>query len=305
MKNIITFLSIAILFISSFSQVSYSYGGCGGGSSDYFTFEDLRDGLKQQDFWFANNDKPDDALVDLGYSTIYAANFAKRQRIAAMVSSNPGKYRVKISKAQLNWNDNNIIQFAWSRFSQEGGRRGDLIFLRANNVTSNLIKIFSNWTHVAIVENVKDKNVFEAMKDGGVNINYAPSKWNDITYFTCKRLKNLTTWQIGYGLDTAIRDFRYKPYILQFTWSSSAIPFIARWSDPNDMRSMYCSKLVYLTFKPFVDLDTQNTSLFNSELGSKSSTASLFSWMGVSPDDIYYSKELGKDFSHSQNVKYL
>ena len=71
----------------------------------------------------------------------------------------------------------------------------------------------------------------------------------------------------------------------------------------NDMESMYCSKLIYHTFKKYVSLNSDNTCAFKDRLNTPGAVA--YSWVGVSPDDNYYADALGHDFSYSDNVNHL
>ncbi|OGI11207.1 MAG: hypothetical protein A2X41_03690 [Candidatus Margulisbacteria bacterium GWE2_39_32] len=59
---------------------------------------------------------------------------------------------------------------------------------------------------------------------------------------------------------------------------------------------MYCSKLVYSTFISYVDLDSNRTSMhvknfFSKEKNDRNKDVT-YAWIGVSPDDIYWSKKL-------------
>lgn len=273
---------------------------------EYYTFEDLRRGLGQEEFGFANRDKPIYAKVDLGYFPYCSANRAKAHSVIPRMFFNPQAYRIKQFNMVNRWRDSDYHEFDWDRFWSEGGVRGDLIFLRANGKGPALIKLVSGWTHVAIVDDVDGQKVFESMPDDGVQTNHAPTSWGkNTTYFSCKRIRTINYEQIEKALYLAKKDYTGLPYFPEVDNSLDRITFVARWSDIDRMDSMYCSKLVYHTFKDYVNLNTNNTEVFNLQLQNRAWGAPAFSWMGVSPDDIYYSEYLDHDFCYSENVNWL
>lgn len=271
----------------------------------YYGFEDLRNGLKDQSFYFANGSKPTNARVDLGFISIYPASGQKRMSVCYTIWPNPSRFRVKSSRAFVQWTDNSAYSFDWARFIREGGQKGDLIFLRANGKCHDLVKIFSSWTHVAIADDPFHQLVFEAMLDGGVRSNFTPEKWGALSYYTCKKLEGMPRTKIESALDQAKRQYNGLPYLPQVKTTAEMGTFLYRWSNKNSLESMYCSKLVYNTFKSYVNLDTNNTSIFWDSLCDKSPGVPAFSWIGVSPDDIYYSEALGPDFCYTPNLNWL
>jgi hypothetical protein len=200
------------------------------------------------------------------------------------------------------WNDNYSITFDWNQFRREGGHKGDLIFTRANSTGSNLVKIFSNWTHVAIAYDPYNQRVFESTPDSGVDINETSRSWGIVCYYTCKRLYNQSGWAIERAVDNAVTNFRYTKYVPQVRTTVALSVFLYKWSNKENTDSMYCSKLAYQTFKPLVNLDSNNTEIMNYEYQDNAPGAPMFSWIGVSPDDIYYSPYLGPDFCISPNL---
>lgn len=300
----------ALLFVLS----SLLLSGCPKQQPQYYTLEDLRSGLKEQSFWFENINKRSSAKVELGYQLVYPASMNKRRAIAGTVAFNPSKYRIKKFKAYTGnrgWNDNKTVVFDWNEFSRLGGSRGDLVFLRGNGKYPDFVKIFSNWTHVAMVDNVYDKKVFESMPKGdnnpdGVNINYAPTSWSNISYFLCSKIGTLNYTQIGQAIDWGENKYRGLPYFPKVETSTDRLTFVLRWSDKDNVESMYCSKLVYNTFKnnPYarIDFDSNNTAVFTDRLWDNTFGGSIFAWIGVSPDDVYYSENLWFDFYPSSNL---
>jgi len=299
------------LVVSAFLIMSsLLLSGCPGDTKPkHYTFEDLRGGMRNEQFYFANANKPALAKVDLGFFPIGVASLRSRMAVVPRVYYNPGKYRAKKVKVYSRWNDRNHISFDWNKFKNQGGRRGDLVFLRATGKWPSVIKAFSNWTHVAFVEDFFYKEVFESLPGTGVDINWAPATWTNLTYYTTKRIADLSYNQVRKALDWAKNTYRGLPYFPKVKISAGLSAFLYRWSNKDDMASMYCSKLVYNTLKkaPYSDVnfDTNNTCTFNDKMQDKSPGAPIFGWVGISPDDIYYSDSLGADFCYSNNVNYI
>jgi len=291
-----------------FASPNRGGGGGGGSAPRYYSFEELRNGIRGESFYFQNDNKPTNALADLGYFISYPACAAKNAKIASSIKSKPSDYKIDSFHVYTGWNDNIEIPFDWNGISSYA-IRGDLIFTRGNGKGPDFVKTFSNWTHVAIVENVQLKKVFESTVDKGVKVNYGPDTFKNITYYTCKRIEIIPYNARSYLLDQAINKYSNLPYFPKMSVEEALFRFLFVWSDKNDTSSMYCSKLVYQTFKNQINLDTGRTSLpYDSSLADKNKPAPggyLFSWIGISPDDIYYlpSLALGPDFCYSSNLK--
>ncbi|MFC1767048.1 YiiX/YebB-like N1pC/P60 family cysteine hydrolase [Candidatus Margulisiibacteriota bacterium] len=307
----VTFIVVMLLML--FSCASFAGGGGGkGGSLDsrplYYSFEDLREALRVEYFYFANINKPLNALVNLGFFPPFTACGSDFTVVSSTILLDPSKYRVDTAYIMGGWDDSVEIPFdvaAWQRFQTESGNRGDLIFTRGNSTANNLVKMFSNWNHVAIVDSISEQKVFESTPSGGVDVNKTNETWGDVTYYTCKKIVTLTYSQVMNALDSAEMVYKGKPYFPTVSTMLERAYFLYRWCDKDDMSSMYCSKLVYHAFKPYISLDSNNTSTFNSNLQEKALGAPMFAWIGVSPDDIYYSDALGPDFCYSPNVSTL
>ncbi len=272
-----------------------------------YSFEDLRSGLRKESFYFMNADKPDNAKVNLGYSFIYAAGSQKKSSMASTLSGDPSKYMVSLSATAPKWNDAYPIYYDWNPFIADKGKRGDLIFNRADFPGCSVIKFVSGWNHVGIADDIKRGTVFDSILDGGVKERNTTAGWGrTVTYYTCKRINALSDAQINACLDSAKRSYTGKPYLPSVSSTQPLATMLLRWSDKNDMTSMYCAKLVYQTFKPYIDLDTNRTAITsNSKLQSNAPGARLFSWIGVSPDNVYFSPALGRDFGYSRNLDTL
>jgi len=304
--NIVLFFVIASILL--LPGLSFAEGKKGGGTPapQYYSFEDLRSGIRNNEsFFFQNDNKPANALVSLGYYLDYPACAAKNAKIGSLIKSKPGDYKINSSHVYSGWKDSIEIPFNWSSF-QSYGHRGDLIFSRGNGKGPDFVKMFSHWTHVSIAENVQTKKVFESTADKGVSVNYGPDTFQHITYFSCKELVTMPYYARAYLLDRAINQYKGLPYFPKMSVEEALFRFIFVWSDKEDKSSMYCSKLVYQTYKNQINLDTQRTSVpYYSSLVDKNKPAPggyLFSWIGISPDDIYYLPSLGPDFCYSSNL---
>lgn len=299
---------LAITLLIFLSSISFAGGGGGKGGSrssgpQYYSFEDLRSQIRNELFYYENANKPQNALVSLGSYLQYPLCAAANAKISSKIALQPTKYQIDSMVAYANWNDCVEIAIDWGRVAQTTGK-GDLIFSRGNGKAPDFVKYFSNWTHVAIVDNPLNCMVFESTPDTNVKVNDAKRLWSHITYYTCKIVETVPYSYRVYLLEEAKYKYAGLPYYPRISTASDIFTFVYRWSDKEDMSSMYCSKLVYHTFKPNINLDSGRTSIQNPRY-QKASGSFLFSWIGVSPDDIYYSPSLGTDFSYSPNIMYL
>lgn len=324
--NIALVFILAVILLCPNMSFAGGGGGKGGGGSKksapkYYSYEDLRNELKKYIFFFANANKPSEALVDLGYCPYYPASDDKKKQIISVISANPTIYGISNNrKISAHWDDSREIAFDWNGFNLvDRGARGNLIFLRGNGMGADIVKLFSEFTHVAIVDNPYGAKVFESTPDTNVNVNDAASTWQHITYYTCKRIKTannpqkqISRYQLECALEAAKVKYRGTPYFPKVETSILDIlgAFVFRWCDKDDQNSMYCSKLVYNTFKDKVcgiNFDTKRTGVNNCIIGdgNRPIGSGFFGWFGISPADIYYSSLLESDFFYSGNVRYL
>jgi len=322
-------LILLIAAIILFSGISYAEvvitqlfsGISGGGAAEddephYYSLEDLRSGLTQSKFYFNNVNKPTEALVNLGYFPPYAACANNKKFVVSRISLNPSKFGISTFKIASSWNDNREIAFDWYGFKNLAKEEPCiLIFTRGNGLGAEIVKRFSNWSHVAITDDSYDALVFESTPDTGVQVNNAKKTWKNLTYYTCRRInpnydpqRPILFGNLQYALKKAEITYSGKPYYPKVETCFDLFgAFLYKWSDKNNMDSMYCSKLVYHTFKGYIDFDTKRTMVCSSIIGDRNCPvgAGFFDWIGISPDDIYYSNTLDRDFFYSNNVKYL
>jgi hypothetical protein len=317
--NIIVFFIMTLLLLSPCASFAGGGGGKGGGDDSggsgpqYYSYEDLRNALKQRVFDFANNNRPSETLVALGYYPYYCATCGSTNKLTSLANSNPTGMGVNNLTISANWNDNIETTFDWNKFyTANGSDPCTLIFLRGNGKGADIVKIFSEWTHVAIVDDPRNCMVFESNPDTNVKINCAKTSWKNITYYTCKKIKMannpvnpVTIGQLTMALHDAENRYNNTPYFPQVQTIFDLLGgFVLRWCNKDDQSSMYCSKLVYNTFKGLVDFDTKLTGVDSNIIGDSSRpiASGFFGWFGISPDDIYYSPSLAYDFCYSQNV---
>jgi len=303
--NILVLMLACIIFTSISCFGGGGKGGSGSSGPTYFSFEDLRSGIRNEYFYFENQSKPDNAMLWLEPYMQYPLCASRNAVIMKKVTANPTLYKIDTSMhIMANWNDVTETPVDWNAISSTV-TRGDLIFTRSNSKAGNLVKFFSNWTHVAIMDDTQRKYVFESTPDSGVSVNDGPATWKNITYYTCKTIETIPWSQRCYFLDQGKQKFTKLPYYPKESTAIGRARFIFDWSNKDNLSSMYCSKLVYNVYRSCISLDTGRTSVFNPALQDKAWGANVFSWIGVSPDDIYYSSSLGRDFTYSQNLIYL
>jgi hypothetical protein len=301
MKNTARFLICITLLILYLCSASYANGKGGGGGSKprYYSFEDLRSKMKGYTFRFENASKPSSAMASLSYYLDYPMVASKNSKIKTAVAATPTKYNADGMHLSANWNDAVETQINWNDFKNT--LEGDILFTRGNGKLPDFVKIFSNWTHVGIVYNPSLLSVFESTLDTGVNLNYAPKTNTNVTYYTFRRVETVP-YSFRQNLVEVAKDrFKGIPYLPKVDVSEPILNFILKWCNKDDMSSMYCSKLVYNTFKPYINMDTERTVVDSFDLG-RPIGGFFFSWIGVSPDDIYYSPGLGSDFYFSKNM---
>ena len=180
-------------------------------------------------------------------------------------------------------------------------QKGDLLFVRTSSgkIVEGL-KWMSSWTHVGLVYDPQLLKTFESNPDGGVKQNVWDNRW-DGSAFSRKQVK-LSASTIASAVNQGVAAYSGKPY---FNVSADKLSLPINWSDKHNTNSMYCSKLVYLIFKNYanLDLDSNRTSVRNVPLTlglretdvKDNGVVNESAWIGVSPDDVYGSKYLGPD----------
>lgn len=305
-QNIALFIiMILIVFLAEKSFASINLGkGDRGSEPAYHSFEDLRDYLRDREhFYFQNADKPAKALVSLGYLMTYPTCAPANLKIVSSFKIAPVVYRIDNSRIYCNWREGQKTPFDWKKYRMDL-RVGDLVFTRGDDKMNNLAKFFSNWTHVAIVTDPAKNKIFDATFDDGVQEHSVSDKWEGFGYYTCKRICGMPEDEKYRAIQIGINKYKNLPYLPKIESAVDVFTFVYKWCDKNDTSSMYCSKLVFNVFKSNMLIDTRRTSVDScSRLRDTAPGDYLFSWIGVSPDNIYYSPSLDWDFDSSNNLK--
>ncbi|MSR88454.1 MAG: hypothetical protein EXS67_02230 [Candidatus Margulisbacteria bacterium] len=181
-------------------------------------------------------------------------------------------------------------------------------------------------SHVAIFYNKGNINlpaqVFEAMM-GGVNRYDLGRNWGNDYLFSVRRIGNTSATKIANAVDASVSRWersKFRPDLYTPNEGSTRpenlridqkIGYYKEWADKHNTSGIYCSKLVWLTFKDTsndngekIDLDSNATRaksnvpgswlLFAADKGNNGTIWNAF--IGVSPDDIYDSKYLDSSF---------
>lgn len=278
---IICFMLIAVFCPqSSFAGRPSSKGGSPAAPTVY-TFDDLNTAAQnyKSDFYFDTSNKPSTAVATLPSRTpnsmpTWLASFMIRY----------GKIRASSAYLSFPMSDSRIMN-------------GDVVFIRGGEGASKVIRNFSTWTHTAMIYDKANGKSFEAQKSSGVGIYKYTDAWPDITAYSVKRIR---TDAIN-AIERAKTYYSNKPYIPYLEVVNGFPSLLRKWSEKHDFDSMYCSKLVYWTFKDYCnqDLDSERTSSYSfgesATVDDGSYRVNSIAWIGVSPDDIYYSRSTGSD----------
>lgn len=225
----------------------------------------------------------------------------KKTTLGVQSINGSGFYR----EITINWDDLNAYP-------------SDMIFVRGQSSFNKLVTgTFSSWTHVAMIWNKKQHLVLESMPDSdGVAIRNADQSWKSVISYGTKSVNpskiphfdyyyedsnGSVSSYVGSGMHynamiKAYDKYRSFSYWPQYVDSSitTKLNFFSDWSDKNDKDSMYCSKLVYWTFKDAnssVNLDSDRTQIYVPGLYNGGTTNRKYGWIGVSPDDIWGSDD--------------
>lgn len=211
-----------------------------------------------------------------------------------------------------------VISFPWGSWKSQM-KKGDIIFKKSSR--DDVVTKFSFLTHACILSNTSDKGMVLESVYRGVDEYVLGENWLDAQgrpddyYFAVKRLGGVSQSTIENAVDSAKSKWAKKmKYIPKRTMGNRVdiIGFYRDWSSKYTMDSMYCSKLVWATYNgirveygpyqgSYVDLDsdaTQVTGTYASVIGDRydKNGSVSYSFIGVSPDDIFNSKYLNPYF---------
>jgi len=211
-----------------------------------------------------------------------------------------------------------VISFPWSDWKSQM-KKGDIIFKKSSR--DDVVTKFSFLTHACILSNTSGvgkvlESVYRGVDEYVLGENWLDAKGRpDDYYFAVKRLGGVSQSTIEKAVDSAISKWaKTMRYIPQRTLGNrvDTIGFYRDWAFKYTMDSMYCSKLVWATYNgirveygpyqgSYVDLDsdaTQVTGTYAAVIGDRydKNGSVSYSFIGVSPDDIFNSKYLDPYF---------
>ena len=226
-----------------------------------------------------------------------------------------------------------FVDFPWETWKSQM-KLGDLIFKKSTR--DDVVTEFSYLTHVSILYSIKREQVFESVYSIlGANIYDINENWgNDNIFFSVRRIANINQSTLSNALESAISQYKGRPYRPNLLTPNNGsrsldslgiidkIRYYSHWADKRTTDGIYCSKLVWLTFKDIkndlgqtIDLDS-NATRISSTLTEKIGKPEYFlyelglaevdsddngnrvskAFKGVSPDDIYESYHLDPAF---------
>src|SRR3989339_740590 len=210
---------------------------------------------------------------------------------------NDGARMASASGTRTEYSFENTLEPHWHKFA-----KGDLIFNAGTHKSNQVLEFISNWTHVGMKYDGAYM-VYDSIpgRGNGVGVRRVQESFGKGYAYAIKKVQGPSQIAISVAVEHSKWKYINQPYCPPYF---SAIfereNFIRSWADKNDVSNIHCAKLVWLTFKlAGVDLDSNRTisNIFKNfhetfdDLGFLVEQA----WVGVSPDDIYYSKHLGMD----------
>jgi len=264
-------------------------------SYDYYTFEDLdKFLLGMSPYVEFDTSKPGDALASLPSKPNTAGNIS-------VASLKPAEASPLAKDGYELW---------WKPLAvQSKLKKGDIYFLRGDDTKHRMIAKISSWTHAGMVYDARDSNpkAFESTLYG-VNLYNPKTEWHPMVSWSVKRVKSASENQINYAVDTAVQNWagklRYFPEWRKNDYTPTV--WFKSWCDKNDKYSMFCFKTVYNTYKLInINLDSNHTRISSSvpnvtdkyyapDVDDNGVTVQR-AFIGVTGDDIYYSKHVGPD----------
>jgi len=272
---------------------------------------------------------PGKPLRDDDYIAIASTDFGKTFHYDSDEKYEQNKVRLYTQATQTD--DGKRFDQTWWNAKQRYFMVGDIAFFRRDDGVGKLLAFLSTWTHVALAANPAQSVFYESVPaHHGVFESNPISDWEPAIAFSVRRFKPylVDTKTINKIVSNASKyvDTYYFPETIKLDanrimWANlgitSVLPFAAvdalvdwvkRWASKYDSDSMYCSKFIWRAcIEAGVDIDSNRTmrgshqrfnerwkqqvfdelinELFDSSMG----------FIGVTPDEIYYSDLLGPD----------
>ncbi len=246
---------------------------------------------------------------------------------AVYIHTNKNQNGIAVLPSSLNDNylgiaaSNQSLEFPWEE-KKDSLKIGDLIFLKSTR--DDVISKFSYWTHVSMLyEKVGSGRVLESVPGIlGTSVYELGDNWDDTIAIAVRRILNISEDKVINAVKQSKRKWQlinYRPDKIrpELVSINGKVSYYSDWSDKYDTSAIYCSKLVWLTFKnikndlgEYINLDSNVTTFPDSykrygiTLDSTKMNAPdtddygntiTNAYIGVSPDDIYSSKHLASD----------
>ncbi|MCX5751678.1 MAG: hypothetical protein NT099_08475 [Candidatus Saganbacteria bacterium] len=254
----------------------------------YWSENDLPGYFKRhtKDFGFISQNPPADAVAALPGKEVGAASVIYSSGTSA-----------QDSKTKLNFG--NTIKKSWSKFN-----KGDLIFNDGTKFACTILEPISNWTHVGMIydTSIDNPQVFDALPFRKAAKRNAIESFGDAYAYSVKRVKGISADQANHIIEMGKARYEDRPYSPSLMSAIYGIDtYAVKWADRNDTSSLNCAKLVYHIFKDAgINLASNRTisRMVNSTGREYCEGKYQFidnAWIGITPDDIYYSKNLERD----------
>ena len=275
----------------------------------YYTHQNLED--------VANELSKDIEIVYSGSSS-GLARYVRTTPVS--IASASGSARLQSSSSPT-YSNADFITFPYTNY-RGVIRKGDLIFKKSTR--RDIVSKFSFLTHVAIFYDHpvnQFPRVYEAVMKGADTYQLGEN-WGEDLLFSLRRIGNAPTATVAQAVDNSLSRYRGAKFRPDVPTNRNADPdalplldkiaYYREWSDKNKSTGIYCSKLVWLTFKDgrnnagkLIDLDSNTTRVTGVQwpvltFPDKNNDGWVISnaFVGVSPDDIFESRHLDSGFIH-------
>lgn len=189
---------------------------------------------------------------------------------------------------------------------------GDIIFQQSNSKAGRWIRNISQWTHVAVYLEYNYKNQrhlsLESLSNGGVMVrNMNENQYQDPAFaWSAKRVEHYSVPSDVYSKKQMVREannnYGGKPFLPSKSIEDTIISaFVKETHDKYNNDSYYCSKLAWAVYKDYIDLDSNRTVGTPDQYTEETTDDrgnTVRAWIGVSPDDLYYSKHMSYDLGY-------
>ena len=274
----------------------------------YYTYDNLEDVADA-----LSND------VEIAYSGSSGGLARYMSNTPISIASAGGTIRLQ-SSAPPTYNNSDFITFPYDTY-KSFIRKGDLIFKKSTR--HDIVSKFSFLTHVAMFYDhpigAQKPRVYEAVMKGA-NLYPLGENWGEDLLFALRRIGNTPASTVAQAVDNSLSRYRgakFRPDVpTNHNVAPDSLPLLDKisyyreWSDKNKSTGVYCSKLIWLTFKDvknnageWINLDSNTTRITGLQwpaltFPDKNNNGSVIAnaFVGVSPDDVFESRHLDSSF---------